>query len=58
MNYVIRRVGGCNRQVVHVDRLQRYVEAASNGVVLARESTHAKIDVARRPNLARDSSVS
>ena len=57
-NYVIRRVGGCNRRVVHADRLQRYVEASPNSVVLASQPTHAKIDVARRPNLARDSSVS
>ena len=33
--YVIRRVGGRDRRVVRVDRLQRYVEAAPHGVVLA-----------------------
>ena len=35
VNYVIRRVGGRDGQIVHVDRLQRYVEAAPDDVVLA-----------------------
>ena len=35
VNYLIRRVCGRDRLVVHVDRPQRYVEAAPYGVVLA-----------------------
>ena len=35
VKYVIRRIGGRDRRIVHVDRLQRYVEAAPDGVVLA-----------------------
>ena len=35
VNYVIRRVGGHARRVVHVDRLQRYDDAAQDGGVLA-----------------------
>ena len=35
VNYVIRRVGGRDRLVAHVDWLQCYIEAASDGVVLA-----------------------
>ena len=34
VNFVIRRVGGRDRRIVHVDLLQRYVEAAPDGVVL------------------------
>ena len=37
VNYVIRRIGGRDRRVVHVDRLQRYVEAAQDGVVPANQ---------------------
>ena len=33
VNYVTRRVGGRDRRVVHVDRLQRYDGAAPKGVV-------------------------
>ena len=33
--YRYRRVGGRDRRIVHVDRLQRYVEAAPDGIVLA-----------------------
>ena len=32
VNYVIRRVGGLDRRIVHVDRLQHYVEAAPDGL--------------------------
>ena len=35
VHYVIRRVGGRDRRIVHIDRLQRYVEAAPDGVVPA-----------------------
>ena len=35
VNYVIRRVGGRDRRVVHVDRLQRYIKTSPDGVVLA-----------------------
>ena len=35
VNYVIRRVSRRDRRIVHVDRLQRYVEAIPNDVVLA-----------------------
>ena len=33
VNYVIRQVGGRDHRLVHVDRLQRYHEAAQDGVV-------------------------
>ena len=35
VNYVIRSVGGRERRVIDVDRLQRYDDAAHDGVVLA-----------------------
>ena len=37
-NYVIRQVSGRERRVVHADCLQRYDEAAQDGVVLESQS--------------------
>ena len=49
VNYVIRRVGGRDRRIVHVDRLQRYVEAAPDGVVLASQPRPNCKDLLSRP---------
>ena len=38
VNYVIRRDGGSNRRVVHIDRLRRFDEVARDGVVPASQS--------------------
>ena len=49
VNYAIRRVDGRDRRVVHVDRLQRYVEAAPDGVVLASQLRPNCKDLLSRP---------
>ena len=49
VNYVIRRVGGRDRRIVHVDRLQRYVEAAPDGVVPASQPRPNCKDSLSRP---------
>ena len=51
VNYVIRSVSGRDRRVVHVDRLQRYVEAAADGVVLASQQRPNCKDLLSRPRL-------
>ena len=52
VNYVIRRVDGRDHPVVHVDRLQRYVEAAPDGIVLASPPRPNFKDLLRRPSLS------
>ena len=49
MNYVIRRVGGRDRRIGHVDRLQRYVEATPDGVFLASQPRPDCKDLLSRP---------
>ena len=49
MSYVIRHVGGRDSQIEHVERLQRYVEAASDGVVLASQTRPNCKDLLSRP---------
>ena len=49
VNCVIRRVGGRNHLIVHVDRLQRYVEAAPDGVVPACQPGPNCKDLLSRP---------
>ena len=44
-----RRVGGRDRQIVYVDRLQRYVEAAPDGIVLASQPGSNCKDLPSRP---------
>ena len=52
VNYVIRHVGGRDRRIVHVDRLQRYVEAAPDGVVPASQPRPNCKDSLSRPRLS------
>ena len=49
VNYVIRRVGGWDRLVVHVDGLQRYDEAARAGVVLVSQPRSDGDNLTSRP---------
>ena len=49
VNYMIRRVGRRDRRVVHVDRLQRYDDAAQDGVVLASRPGSEGDSLARQP---------